>query len=78
VKLKKRISWLMGIVQKSLLPHLNECLNTPLTEREEQLVSILEIVEIEKYVYRTAATQWLGRKLLARRGYCQIFCCKII
>ena len=68
MKLKKRISWLMGIVQKSLLPHLNECLNTPLTEREEQLISILEIVEIEKYVYRTASTQWLGRKLLARRA----------
>ncbi len=68
MKLKKRISWLMGIVQKSLLPHLNECFNSPLTEREEQLLSILEIVEIEKYVYRTASTQWLGRKVLARRA----------
>ncbi len=58
----------MGIVQKSLLPHLNECLNTPLTESEEKLVSILEIVEIEKYVCRTASTQWLGRKVLARRA----------
>ena len=68
MKLKKRISWLTGIVQKSLLPHLNECLNTPLTEREEKLVSILEIAEIEKYVYRTASNQLLGRKLMARKA----------
>ena len=76
MKLKMKISWLLGIVQKSLLPHLNECLNTPLTEREEKLVAILEIVEIEKYVYRTASTQWLGRKLLARRAIARSFVAK--
>ena len=35
MKLKERISWLMGTVQKSLFPHLDECLDSPLTERGE-------------------------------------------
>jgi hypothetical protein len=30
------ISWLMGRVQRSLFPHLNQCLPTPLTEQEER------------------------------------------
>ncbi len=41
MKLKERISWLMGTVQQSLFPHLDECLPVPLTEREKHLVKIL-------------------------------------
>jgi len=52
MKLTEKISWLMGRVQKSLFPHLNECLPTPLTEQEKRLVSILEIVQVERYVPR--------------------------
>ena len=44
MKLTDKISWLMGRVQKSLFPHLNECFDTLLTEQEQRLVSILEIV----------------------------------
>ncbi len=40
----------MGRVQKSLFPHLNECFDTLPTKQEERLVSILEIVQVEKYV----------------------------
>ena len=47
MKLVDTISWLMGRVQKSLFPHLNQCLPTPLTEQEERLVSILEIIQVE-------------------------------
>ena len=43
MKLKERISWLMGTVQQSLFPHLDECLPVPLTEREKHLVKILEV-----------------------------------
>jgi hypothetical protein len=35
MKLMERISWLMGTVQQSLFPHLDECLPVPLTEREK-------------------------------------------
>ncbi len=52
MKLMEKISWLMGRVQRSLFPHLNECLPTPLTEQEKRLVSILEIVQVERHVPR--------------------------
>ncbi|MCJ7601967.1 MAG: hypothetical protein MUO63_10770 [Desulfobulbaceae bacterium] len=44
MKLTDKISWLMSCVQRSLFPHLNQCLKTSLTEQEERLVSILEIL----------------------------------
>ncbi|MDO8946705.1 MAG: hypothetical protein Q7U88_06035 [Desulfocapsaceae bacterium] len=56
MKLKEKISWLMGRVQRSLFPHLNECLDTRLTELEQRLVTILEVVQVEKYVPKRAAT----------------------
>ena len=41
MKLKEKISWLMGRVQGSLFPHLNECMDTVLTEQEQrQLVAL--------------------------------------
>ena len=56
MKLNNKISWLMGRVQKSLFPHLNECFDTPLTKQEQRLVSILEIVQVEKYVSNAQRT----------------------
>ena len=50
MKLAEKISWLMGRVQRSLFPHLNECLPAPLTEQEKRLVSIIKIVQVERYV----------------------------
>ena len=50
MKLTDKISWLMGRVQRSLFPHLNQCLPTPLTAQEERLVWILEIVQVEQHV----------------------------
>jgi len=50
VKLRKRISWLMGTLQRSLFPKLEESWNGPLTEKEKQLVSILELVQVERFI----------------------------
>jgi hypothetical protein len=50
MKLGKAISWLMGSLQRSLFPNLEECWKTPLTEKEKQLVFFLELVEVEKWV----------------------------
>ena len=58
MKLNDKISWLMGRVQKSLFPHLNECFETPPTEQEERLVAILAIVQVEKYVSNRTTYQW--------------------
>ena len=63
MKLKERISWLMGTVQQSLFPHLDECLPVPLTEREKHLVKILELIQVEKYVPTVPADNGWGGQL---------------
>jgi transposase len=78
MKLKEKISWLMGRVQKSLFPHLNECLDTHLTEQEQRLVTILEVVQVERYVPNKAATQRMGRKLLEREAMARAFVAKTV
>lgn len=78
MKLKERISWLMGTVQKSLFPHLDECLPTPLTEREKHLIKILELIQIEKYVPVSASRQWLGRPIKEREAIARAFVAKAV
>jgi len=78
MKLKDKISWLMGRVQKSLFSHLNDCFDTPLTEQEQRLVSILEIVQVEKYVPSSQIRCWRGRKPLDRQSMARAFVAKIL
>ena len=46
MRIKKNISWLVTRVQQALIPFLDECLPSPLTEQEKHLVVILELVQI--------------------------------
>jgi hypothetical protein len=78
MKLKERISWLMGTVQKSLFPHLDECLPTPLTEGEKHLIKILELIQIEKHVPVSASRQWLGRPIKEREAIARAFVAKAV
>jgi len=79
MKLTEKISWLMGRVQRSLFPHLNECLPAPLTEQEKRLVSILEIVQVERHVPRTVARyRYPGRKPLDRQALARAFVAKAL
>jgi len=78
VTLIKRISWLVGTLQRTLFPTLEECWNAPLTEKEKQLVSILELVEVEAFVPRSASDQWLGRKLRERESIARSFVAKAV
>lgn len=78
MKLKARISWLMGTLQESLFPHLDECLSSPLTEPEKRLVKILELVQIEKYVPFSASQQWLGRPIKERESIARAFIAKAV
>lgn len=79
MKLKEKISWLMGRVQKNLFTHLNECLKTSLTEQEQRLVSILEIVQVERYVPNSASRHyWRGRKPLEREALARAFVAKAV
>ena len=78
MKLADKISWLMGRVQKSLFPHLNECFDTPLTKQEQRLVAILEIVQVERYVPKSAISYWRGRKPLDRQSLARAFVAKTL
>jgi hypothetical protein len=78
MKLKERISWLMGTVQQSLFPHLDECLPVPLTEREKHLVKILELIVVEKFVPNSASRQWLGRPIKEREAIARAFIAKAV
>ena len=78
MKLKEKVSWLMGTVQRTLFPHLAECLDAPLTAQEKRLVKILELVHIEQYVPKSASRQWLGRPLKEREAIARAFVAKAV
>ena len=79
MKLKEKISWLMGRVQWSLFPHLNECLKTPITAQEERLASILEVVKVERYVPKSVSRyRWSGRTPLDRQSLARAFVAKAL
>jgi hypothetical protein len=76
MKLKEAVSWLTGTLQRNLIPLLEECWERPLTEKERQLVNILELVQIEKFTGRPA--QRFGRKRLDRRALARAFVAKAV
>lgn len=79
MKLTDKISWLMGRVQRSLFPHLNECFTTPLTAQEKRLVSILEIVRVEQHVAKNISRyRYPGRTPLDRRACARAFVVKAL
>jgi hypothetical protein len=79
MKLTDKISWLMGRVQRSLFPHLNQCLTTPLTKQEERLVSILEILQVERHVPKNVTRyQYPGRKPHDRQCLARAFVAKAL
>jgi len=77
MKLRETISWLMGTLQKNLFPYLEECSGAPLTEKQKQLIQVLEIVQIERSVPKTAANQWMGRKIREREAIARGFVAKV-
>jgi hypothetical protein len=78
VKLGEAISWIMGTLQRSLFPKLEECWQAALTEKEQQLVRILELIRIEKFVPRRASDQRMGRKLREREAIARSFVAKAV
>jgi hypothetical protein len=68
VHLRKRISWLMGTLQRSLFPKFQDSWSDPLTEKEKRLVLILELLQDQRFVPKSFFTQCLGRKLRYRES----------
>src|SRR3972149_2149792 len=78
MKLTERISWLVGTLQDRLFPSFEKCYETRLTEQEQHLVKILEILRIEKHVFKKADNQWIGRQLKEREAIARAFVAKMI
>jgi hypothetical protein len=76
MKLREAVSWLMGSLQRNLIPCLEECGERRLTEKERQLVSILELLHIEKFVGRPV--QRFGRKPWERQALARAFVAKAV
>ena len=76
MKLKDKISWIMGRLQRSLFPALEECCASPLTEQEKWLVKVLEIVEIEKHI--PCNRQWMGRPAAERKTIARCYVAKAV
>jgi hypothetical protein len=77
MKLREAVSWLLGTLQRNLFPRLEECCERPLTDKEQQLVSILEVVQVEKFAGRPSP-QRFGRKLKERRAIARAFVGKAV
>ena len=67
MKLKEAVSWLRGTLQRNLIPGLEECCERLLTDKEQQLVSILELLQIEN-VTGHPRPQRFGRKKRGRQA----------
>ena len=62
-------------IQGQLFPQLEEVLD-PLTSKQKQLITILEVVCIEEFI--TSDAQWTGRPLKDRRAIARAFVAKAI
>ena len=76
MKLKEKISWMMGRLQRSLFPCLEECCISPLTEQEKQLVKTLEVIEIEKHIHNSRV--WTGRPPAERKAIGRCYVAKAV
>ena len=77
MRLRETISWLKTRVQDNLFPHLKECFNDPLTQIQKDLVTSLEIIEIEKHV-SSPSYHWMGRTPEDRRPIARAFVAKAV
>ena len=77
MKLREAVSWLTGTLQRNLFPCLEECWERRLTDKERQLVSILELLQIEK-VAGHPQPQRFGRKKRERQAMARAFVGKAV
>ena len=68
----ERISYLFGTMQLSLFPTLREEVGE-LTDKERQLIFVLEVLDIEKHISRR---HWFGRRPKGRNNIARAFVAK--
>jgi len=71
------VAQIWGRIQANLFPHLAECLDEPLTDKQRQLVAVLEVVRIEEHV-APGSWQWMGRPRADRRALARAFVAKAV
>ena len=71
------IAEIWGRIQGVLFPHLEEAFGGPLTEKQRQLVAVLEVVRIEEHVPPASFQVW-GRKRKDRRAIARAFVVKAV
>jgi len=71
-----KISGIWNRVERSLFPHLQECL-PEMTAKHRDLVLVLETIRIEDYV-EPSWLQWLGRKRTNRQAIARAFVAKAL
>jgi hypothetical protein len=69
-----RIAEFWSRVERSLFPHLEECLPEQ-TEKHRELALVLELVRVEEHV-RHGQFQWLGRKRIDRKALARAYVAK--
>ena len=77
MKVRKTISWLKRKVQAELFPYLEEIFTDPITKKQKQLITTLEVVEVESHV-TSYLYQWMGRKPKDRQAIARSFVAKAI
>lgn len=72
MKLKDKISWLMGSVQRSLSPIYDECLETPLHKRlKRQSANIQQLAtEVPRWTTRDSRPTGMASKVPPRHNRC--------
>jgi hypothetical protein len=75
--LRETISWLKTKVQEDFFPFLQVCFADPITVKQKQLITILELVQMENHV-KTPELQWMGRKLVDRYAIARAFVAKAV
>lgn len=76
MKLIEKVSWLMGRMQQSLFPCVEEICWLPLTEKEKHLIKILEFIGLEKLI-RTNKNNF-GRPKAERKVIARCFIAKSV
>ena len=69
------IAGIWNRIQVTLIAHLQAGLPQPLSEKEEQLAAILEIVRIEEFV---GLPNWRGRPQADRKALARAFVAKAV
>lgn len=77
MNIRERLSWLKTRIQEELFPALEESFTGTFTKKQMQLVSILEMLEIERYV-GDPIYQWMGRKPKDRQAIARAFVAKAV